>query len=294
MKITLDPEGTRQTSYSIEDHWITLDGARMRYLRSGYGPALLLLHGLLGYSFSWRYAIPFLAQRMTVHAVDMLGVGFSDRPPGLDGSLRACAERLLRFLDIVGISSCDLLGTSHGGAVAMMAAALPPDRVERLILVAPVNPWSAHGRRLAALLSSHAISPLFLTLAPHLEVTHNFLLRRLYGDTRRVRPGTLAGYSAPFSIPGAFDYGLSVLRTWNQDLAELQSVLPRISHIPTLLLWGSLDPAVSPASVTQLRQQFKDCRVVMFDGVGHLPYEEVPEEFNRAVRAFLARSLVAR
>ena len=103
-------------AHSLEDHWITLDGARMRFLRSGQGPPLLFLHGLLGYSFSWRYAIPVLAQQATVHAVDMLGVGFSDRPPGLDGSLRASAGRLLSFLDSVGVESCDLLGTSHGGA----------------------------------------------------------------------------------------------------------------------------------------------------------------------------------
>lgn len=288
MKSRLGAESTLQTTYSIEDHWITLDGARMRYLRAGSGPNLVLLHGLLGYSFSWRHAIPALAEHATVHAVDMLGVGFSDRPARLDASLRASAERLLRFLDAVGIASCDLLGTSHGGAVAMRAAALAPERIQRLILVAPVNPWSAHGRKLAAFLSSRAISPLFCKLAPHMEVTHSFLLRRLYGDTRRIRPGTLEGYSAPFAVPGAFDYGLSVLRTWNRDLAELESVLPQIAHIPTLLLWGSGDPAVSAASAVKLRQQFHQCRLVTFDGVGHLPYEELPEEFNAAVIRFLA------
>jgi pimeloyl-ACP methyl ester carboxylesterase len=283
--------GSGQTLiHSLEDHWITLDGGRMRYLRGGYGPELLLLHGLLGYSFSWRYAIPALGQKATVYAVDMLGVGFSDRPPGLDCSLRACAERLLRFLDAVGVASCDLLGTSHGGAVAMMAAALVPDRVRRLILVAPVNPWSGHGKWLAAFFSSRVISPLFLTLAPHLKVAHSFLLQRLYGDTRRMRPGTLEGYAAPLAIPGAYENGLAVLRTWNQDLRELESVLPRIAHIPTLLLWGSLDSAVSPASATALSRNFKHCRIVTLDGVGHLPYEEVPHEFNGVVAEFLTRN----
>src|ERR1700732_3525605 len=92
----------------IEDHWITLNGARMRYLRSGSGPPLLLLHGLLGYSFSWRFALPVLAEKATVYALDMPGVGFSDRPPNANGSFRAQAERLLRFLDSLGVESCDL------------------------------------------------------------------------------------------------------------------------------------------------------------------------------------------
>ena len=275
---------------SIEERWAVVDGARMRYLRRGAGPPLVLVHGLLGYSFSWRFAMPALAQEASVYAVDMLGTGFSDRPAGLDYNLRASAGRLLRFFDAVGISSCDLLGTSYGGAVVMMAAALAPDRIRRLILVAPVHPWLARGKRLAPFLSSRAISPLFLRLAPCLEVAHSAFLRRLFGDPRRIHPGTLEGYSAPFAIPGSLEYALSVVRSWNSDLHELESVLPRIAKIPALLMWGGVDAAVSPSSATRLRQCFVDSRLVIFDGVGHLPYEEVPEEFNQAVAEFLASS----
>ena len=232
--------------------------------------------------------MPAFSQQATVYAVDMLGTGFSDRVPQLDCCLRANAERLLLFLDELGVPSCDLLGTSHGGAVAMMAAALAPHRMRRLILVAPVNPWSAHGRCLAPVLSTSAISALFLYLEPLLKVAHSEFLRRMYGDTRRIPPGTLEGYSVPLSTPGSLQHGLKILRSWNQDLQELESVLPRIARIPTLLLWGSKDPVVSAASATQLGRNFDDCRTVMFEGVGHLPYEEVPDDFNRAVSAFLA------
>ncbi len=275
----------------VKECWSVLDGYRMRYLSGGSGPPLLLLHGLLGYSFSWRFALPALAERATVYAVDMPGVGFSDRPPNPDCSFRAHAERLLRFLDGVGVASCDLLGTSHGGAIAMMAAALAPERVRRLILVAPVNPWSAHGRRLAPFLSSPPVSWLLLRVEPALGIVHDTLLRRLYGDPQRIRPGTLAGYSAAFKIPGTLNYGLGVVSSWNRDLADLEAALPSIANIPTLLLWGSEDRAVSPDSAQRLRQQFADCRVEIFAGVGHLPYEEVPEQFNLSVLGFLSRSL---
>src|SRR5271154_4076840 len=107
----------------VEECWMDFDGSRMRYLRAGSGRALILLHGLLGYSFSWRYTMPALAPYATVYAPDMMGAGFSDRPAGLDHSMRGTAKRLLRFIAGLGISTFDLLGTSHGGAVAMMAAA---------------------------------------------------------------------------------------------------------------------------------------------------------------------------
>src|SRR5262249_9768647 len=127
------------------ERWVTVEGARMRYLHAGSGDALVLLHGLFGYSFSWRFNMPVLAEHAEVYAPDMLGIGFSDRPPGLNCSLQASAERFLHFLDAAKIASCDLVATSHGGAIAM-AAALQPGRFRRLVLVAPVNPWSAHGR----------------------------------------------------------------------------------------------------------------------------------------------------
>lgn len=277
-----------------EEKWVTLDAApgnaRLRYLRAGAGPPLLLVHGLMGYSFSWRFTIPVLAQHSTVYAIDMLGTGFSDRPPDLDCSFKASGERLLLFMDKAGLASCDLMGTSHGGAVAMTAAALAPNRIRRLILVDPVNPWSAHGKRLTAFLSSPLIAPLFVNLAPRVRIMDEFYLRRMFGDPRRIPPGSLEGYRKPMRIPGSFEYGLAVARTWNGDLRELELVLPRIAHLPTLLIWGSLDRLVDPASAAQLKQVFRNCRLVMFEGAGHLPYEEVPEEFNRAVAEFLSAS----
>jgi pimeloyl-ACP methyl ester carboxylesterase len=260
----------------------------MRYLTCGTGPALVLVHGLLGYSFSWRHALPVLSENATVYAVDMLGAGFSDRPANLNCGFRAQGARLLGFLDGVGVGSCDLLGTSHGGAVAMMAAAQAPQRMRSLILVAPANPWSAHGKRLAPFLTSAPVSWLIGRWAPGMEIAHDVMLRRLYGDRRRIRPGTLEGYAAPWHIPGTFQYGLDVMRTWNRDLVELESVMPRIAHIPVSLLWGSKDTAVDPASAQPLGRQFTQCRTEIFRGVGHLPYEEVPDEFHSTVIRILS------
>jgi pimeloyl-ACP methyl ester carboxylesterase len=157
-----------------------------------------------------------------------------------------------------------------------------------LILVDPVNPWSAHGKHLSVLLSNPVVAPMFLTLAARVRILDEFYHRRMFGDPRRIPPDSLEGYRKPMRIPGSYEYGLAVLRSWNRDLKELESVLPLIADIPTLLIWGTSDTAVDPASARQLQQRLQDCRLVMLDGVGHLPYEEVPEEFNRVVTAFLS------
>lgn len=288
--MSLNPIAAPALSASeIEERFATVDGLRMRYLRVGEGPPLLLIHGLIGYSFSWRFNWTALAPHATLFAVDLLGTGYSDRSPTLDCRLPAAAGRLLRFLDDQKIESADVLGTSHGGGLAMTLAAMAEGRVRRLILVAPVNPWSRHGRLLAPLLAripgGGRLQPLVTRLGP----LHRFLLRRQYGDPRRISPGTLEGYRAAFQIPGTLDYARRILDGWRADLRELERILPRIAHIPTLLVWGSRDGVVSPASARPLLQNFARAELAMLEGAGHVPYEEVPEEFNRAVIGFLAK-----
>lgn len=190
-----------------------VDGGRMRYLRAGSGPALILLHGLLGYSFSWRYVMPALAPYATVYAPDMLGAGFSDRAPEIDYSMAATAWRVVQFIAKLNIpsSSFDLLGTSHGGAVAMMAAAecLRPEskvRVRSLVLVAPVNPFSAHGRRMAPFFGNPLVAASFRLAVARLPVLFRYGHRRLYADRSNIPPGTLDGYMAPLAVPGFFEH----------------------------------------------------------------------------------------
>jgi pimeloyl-ACP methyl ester carboxylesterase len=276
----------------VEECWMDIDGARLRYLRAGSGPALILVHGLLGYSFSWRYTMPALAPYATVYAPDMLGAGFSDRPAGLDHSMRGTAQRLLRFIKGLGVSSFDLLGTSHGGAVAMMAAAecLSGNcklKLGRLVLVAPVNPYSAHGRLLAPFLGSDFGAGMFRFGVEHMPFLFPYFHARLYADRGRIPPGTLKGYKAPLAKPGLFEHALSIVRTWTRDLGELEETLPKLGSIPVLLMWGSKDSAVYASSAAPLAKFFPNSRTIIFPGVGHLPYEECREEFNRALIEFL-------
>lgn len=282
---------------SIEEHWTPLAGSRMRYLKTGAGPALILVHGLMGYSFSWRFTMPALAPHATVYAIDNLGAGLSparlsssagdrDRTV-LDCTVRATAERILQFADALGLREFDLLGTSHGGAVAMMAAALSADRVRRLILVAPVNPWSPRGRTLAPFLASPIGSLLFHCTVERWRVFDQLWLRRLFGDPAKIPPDSLAGYRIPVLQNQGFRYGASIVKTWLADLADLESMLRKIRDYPTLLVWGTKDQAVSFASAEPLRKNFTNARLIAFEGVGHLPYEECPEEFNRALIEFL-------
>ena len=303
------PAGDRilKDAVAIEERCLELRDGRMRYLKAGSGPPLILIHGLMGYAFSWRFAIPALAAHATVYAIDNLGAGLSTAVEGIDCSMSATAERVLQFADALGIADFDLLGTSHGGGVAIMVAAACEEereertakkheerisrRVKRLILVAPVNPWSPHGKRLAPFLGSAFGSMLFRNTIERWRSLDYLWLRRMFGDKSKIPPDSLQGYRIPALQNHALRHGTRIVKNWTADLSQLESALPRISHCPTLLMWGTRDRAVDFRSAEPLRQNFRTASLITFEGVGHLPYEEAPEAFNQALIDYLTGSL---
>jgi pimeloyl-ACP methyl ester carboxylesterase len=285
-----EPPASLSREAGAEECRATVDGVGIRYLRAGSGPPLLLIHGLLGYSFSWRKNIAALARVATLYAPDLPGAGYSDRAP-TDCSFAGFARLMLRFMDTLGIEHATVAGTSHGGAVAMTMAAQDLEsgrgRVERLVLVDPVNPYSRAGRKRIAFFSSAIGGFLLLRATPVLTRTHGYFLRRMYGDPRRISPGTVEGYGAAIAVPGTMPLLLARVRCWSRDLVALRDALPRIADLPTLLIWGTRDTAVPPSSAEPLQRHFRHSRLVMLEGAGHLPYEEVPDEFNRVLIEFL-------
>lgn len=281
----------RVVEEGVQERWIDLCGGRMRYLKAGSGRPLILVHGLMGYAFSWRFTMPALAPHATVYALDNLGAGLSTAPDGMDCSVRATADRVLQFADAMGIGEFDLLGTSHGGGVAIMTAALSKERrdsrLKRLILVAPVNPWSPHGKRLAPFLVTPIGSVVFRNTIERWRILDYLWLRRLFSHGSKIPTDSLSGYRVPIVKNHVFRHAASILANWTDDLKALESALPKISDYPTLLMWGTRDRAVHFSSAEPLRSNFRNVRLIAFEDVGHLPYEEAPAKFNAALIEFL-------
>jgi len=272
----------------IEEGYVTVNGARLHYYRAGAGRPLLLLHGLVGSVKNWRQNIRFLAQHANVYAVDLLNMGESDRVPGLDSSLEATADRVAACMDALGLREADIAGHSHGGAVAMMLAVRHPRRVRSMVLFAPANPYCDMGRQLIAFYQTN----LGMWLARQIPWLPRGLkataLSRMYGNPSRVAKDALAGYVEGLYIPGTIDHILSIVRGWTADMRRLRESLGDLAEKPTLLIWGDRDRTVGLASASKLQRTLRHSSLLVLSGVGHIPFEEMPDACNGAVRDWLS------
>jgi len=278
----------RNTPANVEEGFVVVGGARVHYQRAGSGYPLVLLHGLVGSARNWRQNITFLADHANVFALDLCNMGESDRVPGMDTSLEATADRVIASMDALGLREADIAGHSHGGAVAMMLAARHPDRVRRLILFAPANPYCDLGRHLVAFYQTR-FGAWLAKQAPILpRMLKAVALSRMYGDPSRVTDQALDGYIDGLGVPGTVDHILGIVRGWSTDMAHLRAVLAQLAEKPTLLIWGDRDRAVGLASARTLARTLKRSSLIVLPGVGHIAFEEMPDVCNRAMRDWLS------
>jgi len=272
---------------NIEDAFVQVDGAKIHYQRAGAGRPLLLLHGLVGSAKNWRRNINFLSRHSSVYAIDHFNMGQSERVPGLNASLEATADRLAAMIDVLGLEEADIAGHSHGGAVAMMFAARHPKRVRGLILFAPANPFC----NLANQLIRFYQNPFGLWFARQIPWMPRTLkaaaLSHMYGDPSRVPPDALDGYTQGLHIPGTVEHVMQIVQRWFVDMGLLRSALTGLAAKPTLLIWGDRDRAVGLNSARELHRTLPQSRLMVLPGVGHIPFEEMPDVCNQAMRDWL-------
>jgi len=269
----------------MEELWASVAGRRMRYLAGGSGRPLLLVHGIAASSFSYRLNWAELMGHFRVFIPDLMSVG-SSRTSGLDCSLRGNALRLREFLDEVGIERTDIVGSSYGGAVVMELANLAPERLAHMILVSPANPFARRYHRVLRFYLS-GLGEIFIRLAPFMPArTWDYGIGRMYANPKCMVAGTGLGYARALRARGVIRHIRSCLKTFAQDVEELRPKLTAMANIPTLIIWGDRDPVVELPSGYRLQREL-GAEMVVMPGVGHLPYEESPEEFNRIVKNFV-------
>lgn len=263
---------------------IDLDGAVLHYLDEGEGPALLLLHGNPTWSFLYRDVIRGLAGRFRCVALDYPGFGLSHAAAGYDFRPASHARVVERFVEALGLRDLTLVGQDWGGPIGLAVAARHAERMRALVLgntwAWPVN-GDPHFERFSWLMGG----PVGRLAIRHFNAFVNLLVPAGV-KRRRLAPDVMAAYRAPTALAprrmATAVFPREIIRS-RDFLAEVEAGLPRLAHLPVLLLWGDRDIAFRESERQRLEAALPRHRTVLLHGAGHFIQEDAPEAMARAI-----------
>ncbi len=276
--------GAWMEAAGVQPRVASVEGLRIRYVRRGSGPPVLLLHGIASSMFTWRDVLPTLANDHDVLAMDLPGFGGSDVPlaPTVD-LLRAAVVGLM---DRLSIQRASLVGNSLGGATAAVVAARHPERVERLVLLDAAGFRLSPQSRPWLLRAGAGTLGAVVGRLPRPRPVLALGLRQVFHDDSLVTRERLDEYEAPFLRPGAVAGMRALLSAPAPPAAEFDTML-RSLRAPTLVIWGAEDGWIPVADAERFAAAIPGARKVVLPRCGHMPQEERSVEVLALLRGFL-------
>ena len=259
---------------------VVVGGLRIAYQDEGAGPGLVLLHGGMDDSRSWRWQVDGLSDEFRVLAWDAPGCGQSSEPPG-SWRMPDYADCLAAWLEAVGVEQPNLLGLSWGSTVALELYRRHPAVPRSLILASAYAGW-------AGSLPPEDVTARLEAVLAAADLPRDDLLKGWPGLLSPSAPPALVEELVRIWADNAGSIHPAGYRSMAHSMAEadLRDVLPRI-EIPTLLLYGELDQRSPLRIAAELRDRIPSARLSVIAGAGHVSNAEAPAEFNAQVREFL-------
>jgi pimeloyl-ACP methyl ester carboxylesterase len=276
-------------SNTIASRTAEIDGLKLHYLTAGHGPSVILLHGYAENSLMWRPIMPLLAERFTVIAPDLPGIGDSAIPTdGLD--MKTAAIRMHALARSLGVAKARVVGHDIGLMVAYAYAAQFPAEVEKLVVMDAFLPgvgqWEAvynnpgfwHFR-------FNGPTPEKLVQGRERVYFEHYWNDFAADKTRSIPEADRKAYTAAYARPGRMRAGWAYFVSFTQaakDFAQLsQTKLP----MPVLSIGG--EKSLGEMLGEQMKLVAPDLTVVVLKDTGHWLLEERPKETTDALVKFL-------
>lgn len=268
----------------LEPRFEMVHGHRLRFVRAGRGPAVVLVHGFGSSLYTWKAVMPELSRAHDVLALDLPGFGESEQPADL--SLDELPAAVTGLMERLGIARAALVGSSMGGAAAALVCARAPERAGALVLIDAAGfDIAGPGRpRLVRM----ATSPLggLLAWLPVKRLLVEAALREVFCDDTLVTDERVAEYLALARRPGSYAAVRSLSESLEGRSGVVQEALADV-RVPTLVVWGGEDTWIPVAHAARFGEAIAGSRQVVIENTGHLPQEERPGELLRVLRPFL-------
>jgi pimeloyl-ACP methyl ester carboxylesterase len=245
-------------------------------------PAVILIHGFGASLQTWDAWAPALSRRWRVVRLDLPGSGLSLPDPAGDYTDARSMQVLLALMDHLGLQRASVVGHSIGGRMAWRFAASHPERVDKLVLVAP-DGFSSPGFDYGKAPEVPIVLGWVRQVLPKPVLRMN--LAPAYADPDFLTDALVTRYHDLLLAPGARQAMLDRMR--QTVLVDPRPLLAQV-RAPTLLVWGERDAMIPLSNAADYRKALPGARLVVVPGVGHLPQEEGAAASLAAVETFLA------
>jgi len=273
----------------ISSRALDVDGLRLHYLTAGHGEPLILLHGYAETSRMWRPVIPLFAEKFTVIAPDLPGIGESAIPKdGLD--MKTSALRIHALAKALGVSKARVVGHDIGLMVAYAYAAMFPSEVEKLVLMDAFLPgvegWEPVYNN-PAIWHFRFYGPTPEALVKDRERTY---FERFWNDFAADKNHSIPeedrkAYTAAYAAPGRMHAGFSYFQSFPQTARDFAELSKTRLTMPILSIGG--EKSLGDALAGQTKLVGANVTTIVLKDAGHWILEEKPQETTDALRKFL-------
>lgn len=244
---------------------------------------VVLLHGFLSSTFSYRRLIPLFCEDFNVISIDLPPFGKSGKTTYYSYSYQNLAYTVIRLLEKLGKKNVILIGHSMGGQISLNICYQKPELIEKCVLLCS----SGYLKRSKPHLIVSSYIPYFYLYVKFWLARSGVMknLRNVVHDHKMIDDEMLFGYTQPFIEDNEIFKALTkMIRDREGDLssAELQTI-----EKPCLLIWGEHDRVVPVHIGKKLNKDLKNSEMIILKDTGHLVPEERPEEVFKHIKEFV-------
>lgn len=278
------PRATLEARYlEAPGDMVMVDSVRLNLRDRGprNAPAVILIHGFAGSLQTWDAWADGLEAHHRVIRFDLPGSALSAPDPTGHYTDARTVQVLIALMDRLGIARASIVGHSVGGRIAWTFAARHPERVDRLVLIAPAG-FASPGFDYGRAPEGSALFGLIRYVLP--QPLLRAQLKKTFADTTFVTDERVTLNQDLLRAPGSRN---ALLARGGQTVLVDPVPLLRTIHTPTLLLWGEQDQMIPISTAADYLAALPDARLVTFDNTGHLPQEEAAARSLAVVEKFL-------
>src|SRR5580692_3680960 len=287
--VALPGRARAQDANAISSRTAEVGGVALHYLTAGHGPALILLHGYTQTSRMWRPIIPQLAEKFTVIAPDLPGIGDSSIPR--DGmEMKTAAIRIHALAKSLHVDKARVVGHDIGLMVAYAYAAQFPTETEKLVVMDAFLPGVAGWEEVynnPGIWHFRFNGPTPEALVRGRErIYFDYFWNNFAADkTRSIPEADRKAYAAAYARPGRMKAGWAYFVSFNQAAKDFAQLARTPLTMPVLAIGG--EKSLGEVLGAQMKSVARDVTVIVLKNTGHWILEENPKETTDALTKFL-------